>query len=175
MVEFPPDDPLTAELAAAIEAETAALRGRQAAARGQLAEAARLYEEALERHPRSAKAELLLRETRFRLELERALAALAAGDGARAAEHARRAAELRPDRPQGHVLLGRAHLLRGNTRGAEEAFRATLERNPAHALALHGLGALYEERGRAERDPDLLQEGLRLGERARALGSAGRP
>jgi len=83
--------------------------------------------------------------------LERAVAALEAGD-ADGAEHWAKAARVRfPDEPMALVVAGRAHLLSGRPADAEQEFRRALKLDPlimdAHRLlgdALVRLGRLAE-------------------------------
>jgi tetratricopeptide (TPR) repeat protein len=65
-----------------------------------------------------------------------------------AAEAARAAINLDPDRAQGHQTLGEIRLRQGQWRAAEESFRCALERDRRCAAARFGLGRALRQQGK---------------------------
>ncbi len=85
------------------------------------------------------------------------------GDTESAIANIRRAAELQPDSAQARVTLALALDAAGKTAGAEQEYRATLERDPKNAVAMNNLAFVLSEKGGD------LSEALTLAQRAREL------
>ena len=91
-------------------------------------------------------------------ELTQGLAAVAAGDGAEAQKHARKAEQLLSEPPLTLLLSAQAAQLTGDRDGAKRAFNAMLEDEQMAFLGLRGL----------------IGQALRDGDQAKALGYAER-
>ncbi|MDZ7707694.1 MAG: tetratricopeptide repeat protein [Trueperaceae bacterium] len=107
---------------------------------------------------------------------EQARAASLVGDHELALERARAATDAEPDDVEAWTVLGVAAFRAGDRQAAEAAYRAALERNPAHAVARAGLAgllggddALREYRRALDAYPRLLEAHVAI---AQALGGA---
>jgi Flp pilus assembly protein TadD len=102
---------------------------------------------------------------------EHARAASLAGDHERARDEARAATDAAPQDVEAWTIRGVVALRAGDDADAEEAYRAALERNPAHAVARAGLAqllsgedALREYRRALDAYPRLLEAHLAIAE-----------
>ena len=100
---------------------------------------------------------------------ENARAASLAGEHERAQEEARAATDAAPQDVEAWTIRGVVAVRAGDRMGAEEAYRAALERNPAHAVARAGLAellsgedALREYRRALDAYPRLLEAHLAI-------------
>lgn len=110
------------------------------------------------------------------LMVEQARAASIDGDHELALDRARAATDAAPDDVEAWTVLGVAAFRAGDRQAAEAAYRAALERNPAHAIARAGLAgllsgedALREYRRALDAYPRLLDAHLAIAE---ALGGS---
>ncbi|MBW6433443.1 tetratricopeptide repeat protein [Actinoplanes hulinensis] len=100
----------------------------------------------------------------FRNDVTLAEALLAAGGTARivaAGAAADRARRMAPQEPIVHLVTGDVLRRMADFRGARQAYRAALALDPESTVALHRLGAVDSDRGRALRSSALLGDTLR--------------
>ena len=95
-------------------------------------------------------------------ELTQGLAAVAAGDGAEAQRHARRAEQLLSEPPLTLLLSAQAAQLNGDREGANRAFKAMLEDDEMAFLGLRGLIAQSLRDGNQQQALDYAQRAFAL-------------
>jgi Tfp pilus assembly protein PilF len=97
-------------------------------------------------------------DTSFTEEVGEAL--LSSGDPANALVVLARARAERPGSAHTHVRIGRALLVQGRLREAEDAFRMALSLDPQNAAALHGAAELLIDRDRYVEAIEMLQRAV---------------
>ncbi|WP_460201205.1 tetratricopeptide repeat protein [Scytonema sp. NUACC21] len=131
--------------------------------KSKLEDAARGYEQVLQREPDNQTALRGLLETRLQL------ISLGSGDIKSVIEPLERLAKLNPEQTRYSVLLAQAKQQIGDREGAAQAFRSVLESKPGDLNALQGMVALLLEQKRPEAAIGLLQETLNTATQANKI------